>query len=91
MISVGTSPEAVLAVDRLLVHVGRLPRGFDAVFGLPEVREEVGDLARRRQEALQVERVVAGEAEASRRHDGRGEVQTFLQTDRQRERERKSQ
>lgn len=74
------SPEAVLSVDLFLVDVGRLPARLDAVAVLPEVDEEVGDLARWRQEALQVESVVAGEAEASRRDDGRAELQTFLQT-----------
>lgn len=48
----------------------------------PEVDEEVRDLACRRQEALQVEYVVAGEAEASRRDDGHAEPQTFFHTGR---------
>lgn len=74
------SPEAGLSVALFLVDVGRLPTRLDAVAVLPEVDEEVGDLARRRQEALQVERVVAGDAEASRRDDGRAELQTFLHT-----------
>jgi len=76
----GDSPEAVLRVHLLLVHVGRRPDGFDQVVVFPELHEKVVDLARRRQEALQVERVVAGEAEAPRRHDGRAELQAFLRT-----------
>lgn len=44
--------------------------------------EEVGDLARRWQEALQVYCVVAGEAEASRRDDGRAEPQALFDTGR---------
>lgn len=52
---------------------------------LPEVDEEVGDLARRRQESLQVARVVAGQAEAPRRDDGCAELQAQLQTGRVRQ------
>lgn len=45
--------------------------------------EKVSDLACRRQEALQVACVVAGETEASRRDDGCFELQTLFHTDRE--------
>ena len=82
------SPKAVLAVAGLLVNVGSPPLGFDRVIVFPEVDEEVGDLACRWQQTLQVECVVAGEAEASCRYDGCPEPQTLFRTDRQRERVR---
>lgn len=62
----GDSPKAILSVALFLVNIGCLPVRLDLVVVQPEVDEEVRDLACRRQEALQVEYVVAGEAEASR-------------------------
>lgn len=73
-------PKAVVAVGLLLVDIRRLPRRFDAVAVLPELDEEIGHFASRRQESLQVARVVAGMAEAPRRDDGRAELQAPLQT-----------
>lgn len=67
------SPNTVLGVDVFLQNVGRPPVGLQLVGLRPELDEKVGDLARWRQQALQVERVIAGEAEAPRGDDGRTE------------------
>lgn len=48
------SPEAILSVALFLVNKGRKPLRLDVVVVLPELNEEVGDLARRWQKALQV-------------------------------------
>lgn len=47
----------------------------------PEVNEKVRNLACRWQQALQVDRVVAGETKASSRDDGCTELQAFVRTD----------
>lgn len=61
------SPKAILSVARFLVNIGRLPLPrFNFVALLPEVDEKVRDLARRWQEPLQVDCVVARHTEASR-------------------------
>ena len=46
----------------------------------PEVDKEVGDLACRWQETLQVTRAVAGVTEASRRDDGHNDPQAIFRT-----------
>lgn len=53
---------------------------LDAADVLPEVDDQTNDFACRRQESLQVARVVAGKAEAPRRDDGCAELQAQLQT-----------
>lgn len=79
----GNLPKAILSVVLPLVNVCRLPRRFEIVLHLPEIHKEVRDLACRRKEALQVEGVVAGGAEAASRDDGCTELQTPFRTDRE--------
>lgn len=79
----GDLPKAILSVALPLVNVCRLPLRFKIVFLFPEIDKEVRDLACGWQEALQVDCVVAGEAEAASRDDGCTELQTPFRTDRE--------
>lgn len=74
------SPEAVLrgVLHGLPVHVDLFPEWLKWQPFLQKCNEEVGNLARGRQNPGQLGLVVAGEAEAAGRDDGNAEAQADL-------------